>query len=271
MTDSLGATVPQVPHANLTALAATIRTAHQGVMRAATNLVEHALTAGDALIVAKAATGHGKWLPWLKTNCDLSERQAQKYMAIARGRSELKANPTRGADLSLAAILRSLPSSKAPQPAGQAPRRKTSSMTRHDALEWWQTAPLPDRQRFLDAIGSKSLATALPPAWGMELIRAAIEVVPTPSEVAPAGSNLSEVVRLNQRIAELKDELHQKKVLLEKTQRKLREHEPVFGAPDDAGCLQQTPAGTTPVVNGEAAGHHDEVTQSSGVYVLNKA
>ena len=35
---------------NLGALAATVRTAHAGVTLAATNLIEHALKAGDALI-----------------------------------------------------------------------------------------------------------------------------------------------------------------------------------------------------------------------------
>jgi Protein of unknown function (DUF3102) len=51
---------------DLTTLAATIRTAHQGITHAATNLVEQALAAGDTLIEAKAKVGHGHWLPWLK-------------------------------------------------------------------------------------------------------------------------------------------------------------------------------------------------------------
>src|SRR5262245_15466324 len=57
-------------HADLAALSATIRTAHASVTLAATNLVEHALAAGDALIAAKAAlkidVGHGHWLAWRK-------------------------------------------------------------------------------------------------------------------------------------------------------------------------------------------------------------
>src|SRR5215472_16519832 len=68
---------------NLGALAATVRTAHAGVTLAATNLVEHALAAGDALIAAKAAlkidVGHGHWLAWLKNECDLSEDRAERY------------------------------------------------------------------------------------------------------------------------------------------------------------------------------------------------
>ena len=69
--------------ADLAALAATVRTAHAGVTLAATNLVEHALAAGDALIAAKAAlkidVGHGHWLAWLKNECDLSEDRAERY------------------------------------------------------------------------------------------------------------------------------------------------------------------------------------------------
>jgi hypothetical protein len=91
--DTLPATVPQ--QLDLGALAAAVRAAHLAVNHAARNVIEHASTAGDALHRAKAALPHGRWLPWLKQKCDLSERQAQRYMAIAAARETLTANPLR--------------------------------------------------------------------------------------------------------------------------------------------------------------------------------
>jgi hypothetical protein len=156
--------------------------------------------------------------------------------------------------------------SKAPSPAGEALELTRNDvfewLARHNLFGWLSTAPVEARQHVLDAWGSRKTAKSIPPSWNMMLV--------------PARSNLSEVVRLNRRIANLKDELHGKEVLLEKMQRKLRKLGPVFGAPDDGnedgvdvpGDLQRTPAGTTPVVNGDAAGHHGEVTQNGGTVAL---
>jgi hypothetical protein len=44
----------------------------------------HLPKAGEALIKAKAAYGHGKWLAWLKQNIRFNERQAQRYMGLAK-------------------------------------------------------------------------------------------------------------------------------------------------------------------------------------------
>jgi hypothetical protein len=94
---------------DLAALAAVICREHADVTLAAANLIEHALRAGDALIAAKAAVGHGRWLPWLKEECDLSEDRAERYMRIARGRATLEADSARVRNLSLAGALKLLP------------------------------------------------------------------------------------------------------------------------------------------------------------------
>lgn len=65
---------------------------HALCREAAWAIVEHALTAGEALLAAKAQVQHGAWLPWLAANFDGSERTAQLYMTVA-------ANPQRVADL----------------------------------------------------------------------------------------------------------------------------------------------------------------------------
>jgi hypothetical protein len=70
---------PAESPASLDNLAATVRAAHQAVGLAACNVLEHAMHVGDALSVAKAQVPHGAWLGWLKRQCDLGERQAQRY------------------------------------------------------------------------------------------------------------------------------------------------------------------------------------------------
>ncbi len=45
--------------------------------------VESAIERGQKLIEAKAELSHGEWLPWLREHCDMAERTAQDYMALA--------------------------------------------------------------------------------------------------------------------------------------------------------------------------------------------
>ena len=74
--------------------------------------VQHAMEAGGLLIEAKEKVGHGEWLPWLRANCEFSERTAQAYMRVAKRAGELEANP-HVADLPLREALALL---AAPQP-----------------------------------------------------------------------------------------------------------------------------------------------------------
>jgi hypothetical protein len=256
--------VSQVPPADLGDLAATVRAAHQGVMLAVTNMIEHALAAGDALIAAKAAleadVGYGHWLKWLKSECDLSEDRAERYMRVARGRAILEADSARVRNLSLTGALKLLPSSKAPPAAAQRRAHRTAkapSATRHDAYTWWSAAPIEDRSRLLDGIGSKALADAIPPDWNMKLV--------------PAGESVGRLALQSKRIGELEVQLRQRARTIEKLQRKLG---PVFGvdastvpAPDGddgldiSACLRRAPANTSSAASGTppalAAGSSD--------------
>ena len=45
---------------------------------------EHYRAAGIALIQARELCGHGKWLPWLKSNVKFSQQQASRYMQLAK-------------------------------------------------------------------------------------------------------------------------------------------------------------------------------------------
>jgi hypothetical protein len=75
----------------ITALGTRIKTAHSQVVEAHNNVLRKAKDVGDLLIEAKKKFGeHGKWLAFLKDNCALPERTAQRYMHLARGWSILE-------------------------------------------------------------------------------------------------------------------------------------------------------------------------------------
>src|SRR6516164_3462768 len=83
-------------------LAARIRAEHEAVSAAFRDSVRHAIAAGELLIEAKGQLGHGRWLPWLRDYCTISERTAQLYMRVANNRAEIENQMRSGvADLSL--------------------------------------------------------------------------------------------------------------------------------------------------------------------------
>jgi Protein of unknown function (DUF3102) len=90
-------------------LATRIKTYHAAVKDAAKNVVEKAIAAGTLLKEAKDKVGHGKFLPWLAENCELSERSAENYMKIANNRHKLDAlKSAANANLTLARALRAI-------------------------------------------------------------------------------------------------------------------------------------------------------------------
>jgi hypothetical protein len=63
-----------------------INTHHTNAMKQASDAVESAIAAGKILLEAKSNVPHGTWKEWLKTHIYVSERQAQRYMAAAKGK-----------------------------------------------------------------------------------------------------------------------------------------------------------------------------------------
>ena len=63
-----------------------INTHHTNAMKKASDAVESAIAAGKLLLEAKSKVPHGTLTDWLKTHIDVSERQAQRYMAAAKGK-----------------------------------------------------------------------------------------------------------------------------------------------------------------------------------------
>jgi N6-adenosine-specific RNA methylase IME4 len=98
------------PPASLTLddLAARIKAEHEQTIGAIRTSAEHAMRVGDLLIEAKKLVKHGEWLPWLAQHCDMSESLAQRYMRLARARTEIEANTDNCTDLSILGAMRLL-------------------------------------------------------------------------------------------------------------------------------------------------------------------
>jgi hypothetical protein len=71
-------------------LAATVAREHQLVRGAASAMLEHAMSAGDALIEAEREVERGGFLSWLAVSLPhLSQSTATKYMCVARNRERV--------------------------------------------------------------------------------------------------------------------------------------------------------------------------------------
>lgn len=68
-------------------MAADIDRHHELARASAVTAVNHAEQAGKLLIEVKASMTHGEWLPWLQANVTVSPRQAQRYIAVAQGKT----------------------------------------------------------------------------------------------------------------------------------------------------------------------------------------
>jgi DUF3102 family protein len=178
---------------SLAALAETIRDAHSAVGHAARNMLSHAMAAGDALDKAKAKVGSGGWGRFLKKECDLADRTAQRYMQLAAARTQFEQDPSRATHLSITGALRLL---------GNRPRKHPAKAAKQPApalssLAWSEASP-EVRRRFLDAIGVTSLLAALPDPMRLEIKR---QLMVKPKREKPAdqpvgdGLDVPEILR----------------------------------------------------------------------------
>jgi len=102
----------------LAALAAEIASEHAAAIAAVKRGIDHAMAAGDLLRQAKAACGHGQWLPYL-AQCAIKERTAQFYMWLARHRPAIEEAKRQEVDLTLRnvrALLAASSTAAAPRP-----------------------------------------------------------------------------------------------------------------------------------------------------------
>jgi hypothetical protein len=73
------------PAADAAELLAAANAEHEAGLRAERASLEHYRKAGEALIRAKAAVGHGKWLTLLKERSTIANQRASEYMRLAAG------------------------------------------------------------------------------------------------------------------------------------------------------------------------------------------
>lgn len=99
---------------DLALLANEINAAHEKAKDAFKSSFEHAIHAGELLLLAKDKVEHGEWLPWLREHCTVSERTAQLYMQVARERPALESATV--ADLTLRGAAEQLAKPKADDP-----------------------------------------------------------------------------------------------------------------------------------------------------------
>lgn len=75
----------------LDVLISKINTAHRAACGDAIEALGHAAECGRHLSTAKAAVGHGKWVPWVEANTNVGAQQAAKYMRLANRWAEIEA------------------------------------------------------------------------------------------------------------------------------------------------------------------------------------
>lgn len=71
------------PATDLATIAHLINDEHAAVEGASLTTLEHAHAAGQLLLEAKQAVGHGNWLDWVAKNVKFSVRTAQRYIRLA--------------------------------------------------------------------------------------------------------------------------------------------------------------------------------------------
>jgi hypothetical protein len=84
--------LPPAPAPSPDTLARWIRERSDRMREYNADVVRLAMASGDDLILGRAQfTKHGTWLPWLRSECELGQRQALNYVALAQHRAAVEA------------------------------------------------------------------------------------------------------------------------------------------------------------------------------------
>jgi hypothetical protein len=102
---------------SLDELAEHIRDAHTSITAAFSNVIDHAIDAGQELTNAKKLVPHGQWGKFLR-RCGVGERQAERYIRLAW---LVAANPTCKSDLAELSIEQAIKSLSPPKPSKETP------------------------------------------------------------------------------------------------------------------------------------------------------
>jgi hypothetical protein len=173
MLDTLQAPRAQVAHDNSAAaladLVKVIRAEHSAVVLIFSSAIEHALAAGRALIEAKDLIRHGRWTKFLK-DCDLGERQAERYAQLAR-LYDSNASPGTHLDLAGLSIQAAIRLLSPPKPSEETHERcPTPAAQEKLNSQAWANASPAERARFINSIGRPTLADAIPADWRSAIV-----------------------------------------------------------------------------------------------------
>jgi hypothetical protein len=123
--------------------------AHKAVLNAVSKGCAHAMDAGEALIEIKGLVGHGKWLDYVEDQCGISDRQARRYMELARQKTlieqGLTAKWTSVSDLSQSEAKRLIGSMRGGK-NGEEPKTRPTTLKALKAV--WDKAPEDVRRQF---------------------------------------------------------------------------------------------------------------------------
>jgi hypothetical protein len=74
---------------SLADLGKKIKSDHEALANSIASIVPRAISIGEDLNKANALVGHGSFLKWVKLNCAMSNKNAERYMKLATGKDKL--------------------------------------------------------------------------------------------------------------------------------------------------------------------------------------
>jgi hypothetical protein len=154
---------------------------------AGTKIEQYQAAIGQHIKAIKLASPDG-WENIVKAECNLGRSRAYELLAIADGTKTVEQVRAESAERKAKERAKSLrdvteksvplpslsirptrPPSVASRSKPPSPPGKALKLTRHDVVGWFNTASVKECQRVLHGLGSRKVATFIPPAWDMLL------------------------------------------------------------------------------------------------------
>jgi Protein of unknown function (DUF3102) len=196
----LQATCLQVTHfdnaaVSLSNLAQHVRDEHAAFTQTVSDAAGHAINCGRALIAAQQLVPKGQWTSWVRKHCEIGERHVRRYIALVRA-FDASGHGESGdlVGLSLNGMIRKLtpPAKRQQRPVRHCPKPAAHQQSLLDCTLTWAGAPPAERTRFVDGIGWRALAEAIPASWYPAIEKWMDDRRrPTAPPVAPRGDSLA--------------------------------------------------------------------------------
>jgi hypothetical protein len=158
-------------------LAAVIRTEIQKCQAAWSNALDHAMSAGGALLKVqpKVHAAGFVWKRWVKEHCFIGVSTAELYMQFARHRDRIEAERQRGVELSLRAARRLIAAPRASDDSEEESEETMAVVSDQEQAPdesltaRWRRATEEERATFLDSVGVDAILSNMSPAFVSEL------------------------------------------------------------------------------------------------------